>query len=97
MANNGNRALDCPVVSRANTMEVMKARDDPANMADMPTNAASGRVTPEEGNMVRMALPSNAPMAPPMVSNGASVPPDVPLPKEIDHDTNFSMHSDSKI
>ena len=36
-----------------------------------------------------MALPSRIPAAPPIVSKGASVPPDVPLPRALDHATNF--------
>jgi hypothetical protein len=37
-------------------------------------------------------MPISAPSAPPMVNNGASVPPDVPLPSAIDHDRNFITH-----
>ena len=36
--------------------------------------------------------PSAAPSPPPMVNSGASVPPEVPLPSEIDQETNFSTH-----
>src|SRR6185312_9180810 len=37
--------------------------------------------------------PSTAPNAPPIVNNGASVPPDVPLPREIDQEIYFSKPS----
>ena len=49
-ASNGNNAFDCEVVSNAKMIAVNKALDAPANMADMPMSAASGKVMPEEGN-----------------------------------------------
>ncbi len=39
--------------------------------------------------------PSAAPSPPPMVKSGASVPPDVPLPSAIAHETSFRAHSRS--
>ena len=36
-----------------------------------------------------VAAPSARPMPPPMVNSGASVPPEVPLPREMDHEMNF--------
>jgi hypothetical protein len=63
-------------------------------MAAMPTNAAKGRVTPDAGNKRNTTLPNIAPVAPPMVSNGASVPPEVPLPNAITQERNLRMHND---
>ena len=94
MANRGNKALDWEVVSKAKIIEVSKALDAPANIADIPANAARGIVTPEEGKKYRMILPNNAPVAPPMVNKGANVPPDVPLPKAIAHEVNFNRHNE---
>jgi len=34
--------LDCPVVSNAKIIEVIKALEAPANIAAMPTSAAKG-------------------------------------------------------
>src|SRR5690606_18485677 len=89
--------LDCPVVSKAKTIEVRNARDDPANMADMPTNAANGTVTPVDGNQCSTPMPNNAPAAPPMVSRGAKVPPEVPLPRAIAHERNLKKHRENSI
>ena len=41
------------------------------------------------------AAPSSAPSPPPIVNNGASVPPDVPLPRYTDHEMNLSTTSTS--
>src|SRR5690606_33841927 len=90
----GSMALNCPVVSSAKTMEVSTAREAPANRADMPTNAASGRLMPHVGKRVSNTWPHNQPMAAPMVSNGANVPPDVPLPRAMSHDSILSRHND---
>src|SRR5690349_9564704 len=75
-------------------IDVSSARDEPANMADIPTSAASVIVTPECGKMLIQAMPSSAPVAPPMVSSGASVPPEVPLPSATDHEINFIRHKE---
>ena len=37
-----------------------------------------------------MPMPITAPSEPPIVNNGASVPPDVPLTSAMTQDTNFS-------
>ncbi|MNT62304.1 hypothetical protein D3C72_2000130 [compost metagenome] len=37
-------------------------------------------------------VPNKAPVAPPIVKSGASVPPDVPLPKAIAQDRNLKKH-----
>ncbi len=50
---------------------------------------------PEFGNQNIPMLPIKAPVAPPIVSKGASVPPEVPLPKEIAQDKNFKTHNES--
>ena len=95
VAKRGNNAFGCPVVSSANTIEVRKALEAPANIADIPTNTESGIVIPTSGNQNIPTLPNNAPIAPPIVSNGANVPPEVPLPNEIAQDKNFSKQRDS--
>src|SRR5690606_38137454 len=79
VASKGNNALDCPVVSRAKTIDVRNALEAPANNADIPTSTANGIFIPTSGNQYIPTLPSNAPAAPPMVIKGASVPPEVPL------------------
>jgi hypothetical protein len=75
-------------------MEVSKAREAPANMAAMPTKAARLRVMPEPGHKSTSTPPSSAPMAAPMVSSGASVPPEVPLPRARAQEVNLSRHSE---
>ena len=62
-------------------------------MADMPTKADIGMLMPEFGNTRNMMVPIIAPPAPPMVSKGASVPPEVPLPNAIAHDKNLKNQS----
>ena len=79
-ASKANNAFDCPVVSSANMIAVSNALDAPANIADIPTKAASGIVISDEGKKLMITLPSSAPVAPPIVNNGAKVPPEVPLP-----------------
>ena len=59
----------------------------------MPSNAAIGMVIPELGKNIKITAPVIAPAAPPMVNNGASVPPDVPLPRATAHDRNLKKHS----
>jgi hypothetical protein len=39
-------------------------------------------------------MPRRHPIALPIVNNGASVPPDVPLPREIAQERNFQRHSE---
>src|SRR5690606_25046980 len=94
---NGNKPFICPVVSNANTTEVRNALDAPANIAAIPISAAVGRLISSVGNKYNNNIPSNAPAAPPMVSNGASVPPDVPLPSDTTHEMNFRKQSDNNI
>src|SRR5690606_26192181 len=77
------------VVSRANTIDVRIARVEPAKSAAMPTRAAIGKTTCADGMNCWNRYPSRHPAALPIVSNGASVPPEVPLPSEILHDMNF--------
>ena len=91
-AKTGNKAFDCPVTSNAKIIEVSSALEAPAKIADMATNAASDKVMPESGKKLRTRFPNNIPVAPPMVSKGASVPPEVPLPKAIAHEMNFKKH-----
>lgn len=42
-----------------------------------------------------ITLPNKAPVAPPIVSNGASVPPEVPLANATAHETNFNRQRDN--
>ena len=42
-------------------------------------------------------LPSNTPKAPPIVNNGASVPPEVPLPREITQEIYLRKQRESNI
>ena len=74
---------------RAKVMLVRYALEAPANIADMPINAAMGILMPASGKMYLTNIPIIAPAAPPMVNNGASVPPDVPLPNAMAHERNF--------
>ena len=53
--------------------------------------AGEDRRHPDEAGDARI----DAPSPPPIVNSGASVPPDVPLPRYTDHDTNFSTTSAS--
>ena len=70
----------------------MNARDAPANMPAMPTSAAIRKLMPLSGEIQCIACPHTTPNPPPMINSGASVPPDVPLPSEIDHERNFIVH-----
>ena len=47
---------------------------------------------PSCGAIATNPAPASAPSAPPIVNNGASVPPEVPLPSAIDHEMNFITH-----
>src|SRR5690606_25911152 len=83
----------CPVVSTAKMMDVNSALEEPANMADIPTKPASGNTTPDSGKKYSKPVPKIAPVAPPMVNNGASVPPEVPLPSAMAQDKNLKKQS----
>ena len=85
------------MVSNPKMIEVRTALEAPANMADIPISAASVSVIPDPGYVLIIIVASNAPVAPPIVSKGASVPPEVPLPKEIAQETNFRIHSEKTI
>src|SRR3954467_11532150 len=74
----------------AKTMDVSSALDAPANIADIPINAARGIEIPALEKKLLNESPNNPPVAAPIVNNGASVPPDVPLPKAMAHETNFN-------
>src|SRR5215469_13606946 len=91
-AKSGSKLNGCNVVSKANTAEASRAREEPANNAAMPTSAAILTSTPASGTSHWAAAPQAAPSPPPMVNRGASVPPEVPLPSEIDQETNFIAH-----
>ena len=91
----GKRPSGCRVVSKAKTIEASTARDAPENIAAMPTSAASRGSTPAAGSVATAATPSSPPSPPPIVKRGASVPPDVPLPSDTDHDTIFHRQSDA--
>src|SRR5215470_23660 len=89
-ASRGRSPIGCRVVSNANTTDASNACDAPAKMDAMPTSAATCGSTPSDGATATAAAPNSAPTPPPMVNNGASVPPDVPLPRYTDQDTNLS-------
>src|SRR3954454_579154 len=89
----GNRPSGCSVVSNANTTEASIAREAPAKSAAMPTSAATPKLIPVLGDNQSRAAPNKAPMPAPSVAKGASVPPDVPLPSEIDQEMNFMAQS----
>ena len=80
------------MVSKPNTIEAITARAAPANIAAMPTRAAIRGSAPAAGSTCPSAWPHTSPSPPPIVSSGASVPPEVPLPSEMHHETNFSEH-----
>ena len=87
----GTTAWSCCVDSSANTIEAISARDAPANIAVMPTSAPTRGSMPACGSDARAhPAASSQPMPLPNVISGASVPPDVPLPSAIAHDTNFT-------
>src|ERR1043166_1346958 len=47
------------------------------------------------GSPSEMNFPSSAPSAPPIMSNGASTPPDVPDPSAMDHTRAFPINNPS--
>ena len=91
----GRSPIGCNVVSKAKTTEASSARDAPANMAAIPTSAQIRGSMPNLGNWMTSSSPRKTPQPPPMVKSGANVPPDVPLPSEIDQETNFMKQSSS--
>src|SRR5690348_12694948 len=86
----GNIPSGWRVHSNAKIADARRARDAPANIAAIPTSAATRMSTPNEGTITVASEPSNDPMPPPIVKSGASVPPLVPLPSEMDHEMNFA-------
>src|SRR5690606_39773451 len=78
------------VTSNAKTIDVNRALADPANMLAIPIKAQVGKLISLCGKKYKIDIPNASPVAPPIVNNGAKVPPDVPLPKEIDHEINFN-------
>ena len=58
----------------------------------MPTRAATRRSMPASGISQFAAAPSVWPQPAPIINRGASVPPDVPLETEIDHEMSFITH-----
>src|SRR5579871_3058295 len=74
----GGSTLTSQVNSSAKTMPVKGERMVPPIMEAIPTNAHNDASWP--GRMREIS----APRAPPMMSNGASTPPDVPEPSEHD-------------
>src|SRR5687768_10800117 len=87
--NSGNRPMGWRVVSKAKTAEASMAREAPEKIEAMPTSAAMRASTPRAGASEAHTVPNIDPRAPPMVSSGASVPPEVPLPRAMDQDRNF--------
>ncbi len=70
-----------PVSSTANSVEVIGARMVPPIIAAMPSTAQ------KPGAACGMTGAMTAPSAPPMISSGASTPPDVPEPSATDQIT----------
>ncbi|OIQ80356.1 hypothetical protein GALL_379000 [mine drainage metagenome] len=92
-SSSGSRPGSCQVVSSANTTDMNSARDAPAKIAAMPTSAASPGARPSCGKASASACPSVAPRQAPTVINGASVPPEVPLPSATVHDSSLAAPS----
>ena len=69
------------VVSNAKTMDASSAWVAPAKIAAMPTREQTRGSTPSCGAVRFTTPPTQPPKALPMVNMGASVPPDVPLPR----------------
>ena len=88
----GTAAWRCCVDSSAKAIEASSAREAPANIAVMPTSAPTRGSMPACGAIAITAAVSSQPSPLPNVSSGASVPPEVPLPSAIAHDTNFAAH-----
>src|SRR5690606_11217539 len=78
------------VTSNAKTIDVNKALADPANILAIPIKAQVGKLISLCGKKYKVTIPNAKPVAPPMVNKGANVPPEVPLPREIDQETNFN-------
>ena len=75
---------------RKHTVEARNALDAPANNAAMPTKAANFKSI---DGIVAIATPATTcPSAPPMVNNGAIVPPEVPLEMATVQERNFITH-----
>src|SRR5437588_11652804 len=85
----GRSPIGCRVVSKAKTTDASSAREAPANIAAIPTSAQMRGSMPNLGNCTASSSPRKTPQAPPMVNSGANVPPDVPLPREMDQESNF--------
>jgi hypothetical protein len=73
------------VSSIAKTMAVSGERIVPPIIAPMPISAQIPSLP------VGMIRPKSAPTAPPMMSNGASTPPDVPEPSATDQIIDFTI------
>lgn len=89
----GRSPIGWSVVSNAKTTEASSARDAPANIAAIPTSAQMRVSIPNCGTSMLIPSPIATPQPPPIVNNGASVPPEVPLPREIDQEMNFQRQS----
>ncbi len=76
--------------------EARSAREAPENIAAMPTSAAMRTSIPRCGAIALAATPIRAPSPPPIVNNGASVPPEVPLPRAIAQLTNLRITSKTR-
>jgi len=91
-ARTGSSPFGCNVVSKANTTLASNAREAPANIDAIPTRAATRMSNPAWGKIAITPAPASAPLPPPIVINGARVPPEVPLLSAIDHEMNFITH-----
>jgi hypothetical protein len=63
------------------------------NVAAIATSATAPGDSPRPGNAASSPAPTRPPNEPPMSSNGASVPPDVPEPRAIHHMTSLASRS----
>src|SRR4051794_15110473 len=96
-ARSGKRADCWWVASKAKIKDVRNAREDPANMAAIPTRAEIRMSSVRKKTDPLSSAPEMDPMPPPIVNSGASVPPDVPLPSAIDQEISLAKQKKAKI
>ena len=84
-SSSGSITLTSWVSSSAKTTPVSGERIVPPRIAPMLTSGQ--KPTPSNGSMCA----SRPPSAPPIISSGASTPPEVPEPSEIDQISDFTI------
>ncbi len=92
-SNNGPTADDACEASKPNATEVKNARDTPAKTAVIPTNTAIPRGKSLNSGSQCRPRATKPPTTPPSVMIGATVPPDVPLPRHNAHERNLKTPS----